>query len=251
MSNNEYNQKFISDIAIPYFLGAVDKNFISVMYDLEGKIIIATNEHAKLFGYSSWSEIKGKTLADLYPHEDYSSFIDKLSSLREKVISDKKSITHLLYLPFNSNSFEMMLSYHFPIISPRGDVVASRAIIKRLNMVNTSIRINNYLKSLAKNSNKNGKAYKLSSRQEEILFLLTIGFSQEQTAQHLGITRGTIAKVISEEICPTFGITGSNSKLLIKEVISNNFFNNIPHKVMKPIVIEVDDSFETKYYFNI
>lgn len=251
MHNFQNNQQFIRDVAIPYFLGAVGKNFISVMYDLDGKIIIATDKYAKLFAYSSWSEIKGKTLSDLYPHEDYASFIDKLSILRKKAINEKRNITHLLYLPFNNKSFEMMLGYHFPIITPQGTVVASRAIIKRINMINASIQINNHLKSIASPKNRNNKAYKLSARQEEILFLLTIGFPQEQAAQYLGISRGTIAKVISEEICPTFGIIGSNSKLLIREVISSNFFNNIPQRVMKPTVIEVADSFETKYYFNI
>jgi len=56
--------------------------------------LFRVDKYAKLFAYNSWNDIKGKTLSDLYPHESYANFIDKLSILRKKVINEKRNITH-------------------------------------------------------------------------------------------------------------------------------------------------------------
>jgi hypothetical protein len=56
----------------------------------------------------------------------------------------------------------------------------------------------------------------LDELEHAIVFLLSIGLKQREIAELLGYTRGYIASIIANRLCPVFGIHGGSSKMLIK-----------------------------------
>lgn len=247
MYNYPDNETFIKQVVIPYFTGAVNKKFFSAVFDLDGRMIITTDLYAKFLGYSSWEQVQGKTIKEAYQGNEYDSLINDLNNIRKSVIQQKKIITHVNLLPM---PWGIIVAYHFPVFNPKGEVVATRIVSKRLNVFKASLQINQQLKKMAlRNKDVDLRKSKLTKRQREILFLLTMGFSQEQAAEYLGIKRGTLAKVVSEQICPIFGISGSNTKLLIQTVIANDYFIGFPEGLIAHKIIEVENTFELKQLY--
>jgi hypothetical protein len=81
----------------------------------------------------------------------------------------------------------------------------------------------------------------LPTRQHEILYLILQGIPQEYAAQILNIKRGTLARIISEQICPKFNIHGSNTKLLIEKAMQLGFHRYMPKSLWVPGVIILEE----------
>lgn len=78
---------------------------------------------------------------------------------------------------------------------------------------------------------------KLADRQLEIVYLLANGFAQSDVAQILNISRGAIANIVSEQICPKFNIAGSSTKLLVAKAIALGLNKTMPPGLYKPFII--------------
>lgn len=242
-----HDPEYINNIIIPMFTGLTKKNIFNVVYALDGKIIIASDIFAKYFGFNSMEEIQGKTLLDMPTELDHLKqfrlLVERFNEIRFKVIQTGSVIAHLNFIPLQ-NQISNTLSYNIPIFRSDGKVVATRIITRKIDLVSSVAAMNNSLVNGEPRCKVKPSALNLSPRQNEILYLLTIGFSQSQVADYLGITRGTISKIISESICPLFEIDGSNTKLLVKTLIASKYFERISNPFTEPKVIEINSNIE-------
>ncbi|MBX9598126.1 MAG: hypothetical protein K2X04_06080 [Burkholderiales bacterium] len=241
-----YDPDFIENVIIPMLTGLVQKKLFSAAYDLDGKIIIATDMFAGYFGYSSMNQIQGKSLHDILAEIgklEQLNLIDHLNKIRLKVINTGSIVTHLNLIPFQ-NKILTTLVYNIPIFRTDGKVVATRTIARKIDLISSVAAMNNNLIHGEPICKVKPWELHLSPRQNEILYLLTIGFSQNQVADYLGITRGTISKIISETICPLFEIDGSNTKLLVKTIIASKYFERASNPFLEPRIIEIDSNIE-------
>ena len=247
-NSNVNNENFTQQVIVPFFIGMVDKNIISTVYDLDGNILVITNLHAKLWGYRHYKEMVGKSLSELIKCDKFAARIAKLDQIRQEVITKEKMITYINFFPYN-DSIAMLLCYHFPVFAPDGTVIATRILAEQTSMFNHSIEIHHQFKNdSTSQSNKiilSPDKIKLTTREEEILYLLKIGLSQEEVAYYLGISRGTVIKTISNKLCPQFGIEGINTNLLIKKVIKSKYFDHIPTTLLRPKIIVIENDFES------
>lgn len=238
---------FIENVIIPMLTGLVQKKLFSAAYDLDGKIIIATDMFAGYFGYNSMNQIQGKSLHDILAEigklEQFANLVNRLNELRLKVINTGSIVTHLNLIPFH-NKILTTLVYNIPIFRTDGKVVATRTIARKIDLISSVAAMNNNLIHGEPICKVKPRELHLSPRQNEILYLLTIGFSQNQVADYLGITRGTISKIISESICPLFEIDGSNTKLLVKTIIASKYFEKVSNPFLEPRIIEIDSNIE-------
>ena len=79
----------------------------------------------------------------------------------------------------------------------------------------------------------------LTERQNEILFLLSISFAQEEIAIILGITRGTVSSCIAS-LCKKIDISGQNTSGLIEKALKLNLISSIPPSLIKTRVFPID-----------
>lgn len=241
MKKEEFNQKdvFIEKVLIPSCIGLVDKNIYKIVYDISGKIIFATNKVAKSFGFNNWLQIKDKKLIELSTKNE--ELFKEIEHIRELVIN-KQQVIDYLYFAESSKSFEVQLVSHVPIFMPDGEVVGSSSTSRRFWLFNPKYLFNRLHKKpliIEKND------IHLSNRQEEILFLIMMGFSQREIAVFLKISRGTVAKIIAQDICPKFKIDGASTKLLIEKAFNLNYPKRIPNfSLIKPQVIIINHLFK-------
>ncbi len=241
MGKEEFNQKdlFIEKVLIPSFMGLVDKNIYKIVYDVSGKIIFATNKAAKSYGFDNWLQIKDKKLSQLpTKHEE---LFKEIESIREVVINKQQVIDYLYFAEF-SKKFDVQLVSHAPIFMPDGEILGSIITSRKFWLFNLKHLFNRlHKKSLIIEEDD----IHLSNRQEEILFLIMMGFSQREIATFLKISRGTVAKIIAQDICPKFNINGSSTRLLIEKAFNLNYPKRIPNfNLIKPQIIIINHLFK-------
>lgn len=83
-----------------------------------------------------------------------------------------------------------------------------------------------------------------TQREQEILFLLTYGVTQDQIAQILNVTRGTIANIISKQLCVKFGIQGSNTKILTQAAVNAGIHQKMPRSLIRPCIMILNTEFD-------
>ena len=72
----------------------------------------------------------------------------------------------------------------------------------------------------------------LDESEEKILSLLLLGYTQAEIATTFNCSRSSIAKIISEHLCPKFSIVGHSSRLLIEKAIELGYANFIPKNII-------------------
>ena len=89
---------------------------------------------------------------------------------------------------------------------------------------------------------------KFSKRQLEIIYLLCQGLSQSEAAQIMHISRGTIANIVSEKICPKFNLPGSFTKLLVEKAKQLGLDKYMPPTLFKPFLIVLNEEIVERYF---
>lgn len=221
------------------------------VYDLEGKIVIASDMFCRYFGAEDYTQliginpIKEKLLkqslimenpSDLKPYEEMFNEWDRI---RKKVISTEKLVPFMNIAPFPQGTAVFEAS-HFPLWDTKGKVVATQINLHGNNFFFDSLLLKNKIFQSTSNSHKITEMPTLSDFEFRIIFLMVLGFSQSEIARLLDVSRGTIASKISEQIGHKFGINGANSKLLMKKLIDINFFQSLPFNMVPPIIKELN-----------
>lgn len=83
---------------------------------------------------------------------------------------------------------------------------------------------------------------KLTIRQHEIMFILANGIRQDQCAQILKISRSMVGNIIATQLCPKFGVTGSNTKLLAQIALKHEYQRLIIATMHRPYIVVLDEN---------
>ena len=92
------------------------------------------------------------------------------------------------------------------------------------------------LNDLLEEHRRNNLNRPLTRRQEEVLFLLIGGLTQEQIADTLGITRGSVSNYLLS-ISYKFGLSTQATSKIINIGIQNGYDKCIPHNLLRPKII--------------
>ena len=249
---SDYLSKFI----IPNFMAMLDQDVYSTLFDIDGKIILSTQKNAQASGFNNYQESIGLSYADAtpellqrlmknYPLENTDKIIaacHKIHKLLLISVEQKRVINFIDLIPYN-NQFQSYLETYIPLFHPSGEVIAIQSLSAEFKMFNFNELIFDTSKTTnARNFSipNESPPIQLPVRQHEILYLILQGIPQEYAAQILNIKRGTLARIISEQICPKFDIAGSNTKLLIEKAMKMGFQNYMPKSLWVPGIIVLD-----------
>jgi hypothetical protein len=247
----EYKESLAQYIEL-YFKPLIDREICALLIDREFQIEIATNQSKKILGIEDWQQFKQISsenfcteeymkllFKDQYKRENHEEFVfycEKIRYLQQLVFSHGKVIQFIDMLPYNGK-FVIHLTNYAPIIDGSGEVIA----INSTSVESYVLRFQGHLRK--PNIKVEDKEFKkqFSSRELEILFLLTNGATQEQIAQILNLARTTIATIIANQICPKFSITGANTKMLMDAAINAGFYLDMPKSLWKPCIIILNE----------
>lgn len=247
LSTIEY-QSYLNESVIPVFQPLMEQQINSYIINRNLQIEIGTNLAVKAFGSLSGSNLSWLDFANYSDEEflqrlfkqSYTRYgknwlafhLKKIVYLQQLVFAKGLIIQFIDMLPYNNQYLSLMTTYT-PIIHPNGEVVAIQASTIETYILRFQGHIDN------PNISTYDKSFydQFSAREREILFLICNGASQEHIAKILKITRGTVSAIIHNQLCPKFGISGSNMKELMKQAIHAGMSRSLPEALWHPCII--------------
>ncbi len=257
---SEYEKReFTNNVLIPNFMHLVDQDIYSVLFDYELKIVVCTALSAQSIGLERWEDAQGLSFRN-YANTDVAAkifsghyneqlmeslhqYAKRIYEIQSLVFTSKNVISLIDLLPYGGKFTSYLVTY-VPILHPSGEVVA----IQSFAIQSRFFSHQDYLKVITdeKTHEKYLNSEKLTLREHEIMFLLANGINQEQCSQILKITRSTIGNIIANQLCPKFGITGSNTKLLAQVALQHEFHQLIPSTLYRPYIVVLDEKIATQ-----
>lgn len=223
-------EDFIRLVILPFLVGSTDTKPHSIVYDLSGKIIFST-KYLKTTLCETNQEIIGKTIFDIGRTLAIApTFLKKLNNLRTRVTESETAISYGLFI----NNHKISIAYsvvHVPLFYYDGSIIGSRAIVTNFSWFGHK----EYFSAILRPYRSDNKIIrrmniklKITPKQHITLFLLSCGFSQNEIATIIEVTRGTVASNIAS-LCKKFGLNQQNTPLLIKK-FNELEIGNIPPK---------------------
>lgn len=238
---------YLQNKIIPDFRKIIDKDIYSLIINQNHQIEICTDKSAQSVGLNSWEDLRGFSFANFSDKEavakifkkayfsilqnEIEPYARKLITLQRIVFESCRVIQFIDMLPYN-DQFITYITTYTPLLHPDGTVIA----IQSFSIQSYVLRFQGHI-SDPNSSNQADLKGKFTNRELEILFLLSNGATQDQIAQILNISRGTISAVVSNQLCPKFNIAGANTKLLTEAAINARMYKNIPESLWRPALI--------------
>lgn len=237
-----------------YVAQLLENNEHSALWNKAGNLVAATNKYAQLFGFAAWQEMVGisfdQITAAMIPalaavsatEQQYGvELIRKCVALRHLALAKGIPVDAIIVHPFRHSYKSPALINQMPIYSHDGELWGCHVVMHEFNMFSFDDYLYGYEKKLLDIPTALGHhedlSLVLSQRQYEILFLLSIGFSQHEAAQILNISRSTIASVCNDVLAPKFGLPDANLTELVKQARKMNLHKTIPVSLCRPWVI--------------
>jgi len=172
--------------------------------------------------------------------------MNKVNTIIKKVIEFKRPVYFVMLLPLH-RSFQGYGRAAIPIVHPSGEIVGVQVtgykfsffgMQEFISLLNSGSFEQKEFHPESSCTTKFYRELKLSPRQKEVMFLVSQGISQDYAAQILGIKRGTLSKIISDQICPKFNIFPPHYLKLLSIAKEQGLDKIIPETFWKPFVFE-------------
>lgn len=194
-------------------------------------------------------DAKSRNILNKYP--DAENHYKMINIIHKIVQIDKVPVQFVGFWPYNGE-YKSLLFHCIPVFNNSAEVIALSYIISEYSMWGiqeyfdiTERKYSNFLTVMPKDFKFE---IKLSIRQHEVLFLLLSGISQRMSAQILGISYGTLSRVIREYICTKFGIEDGDITLLINKASKIGYAKYIPQSLCRPCIIVLNPELIVKYF---
>ncbi|WP_440617268.1 helix-turn-helix transcriptional regulator [Cysteiniphilum sp. 6C5] len=227
---------FLENYFIPFLNHYNDMGVNFIVHDLAGKIRFLNEQTAKIIANTEAKHLIGTTLFDL-------GIINKteyevLNNIRSEVAVKRQIIR---YINFSTNCLiDQCLSHHiyqcsvFPVIDLNNVVIGTLTTGRLLDNVNPY----HYIKGL--NPDPNVESLKifalLSPRELEIVYLLAHGMSQRDVASFLGISRGNVSRVLTENISKKWNIEPTTDAI-IEKALYCGISTHVPKSLAKHQIV--------------
>ena len=245
--------------------------FFSYLTDVNGVVLAASDASAQLSGRQTGEELKGLCAATITDEQIHSLIPDltaaeliavkqnfaTLAKIMKIVVLEQVMINYIDFNPYGGIR-AAYLQAAIPIFGEDLTVVGIRVVssVRPISLFGK----NEYFNHLSQNSNViqgNDKEHikpktnpRFTTRQLEIIYLLSNGFSQMEAAQILHISRGALSNILSYQIYHKFGIEGANHGLFMEYAKSAGLQQTMPRSLYKPFIIILDDELVARYFNN-
>lgn len=248
--DDESIKDYLRDNIIPGFLPLLNQQIYSVIFNRHHEFVICTNLSAASIGFDSWQNAQGlsikehtneekirKVFGALYTPEFarlIHCYAEDVCKLQNQVFKSGKMISFMDLLPYGGKFSSFLINY-IPIFHPCGEVIAIQSFAIASRLFSSQEFLLQIMEDDEINCGEN--RINLTQREQEIIFLVANGITQEQIAQILNLHRSTIANIISKQLCVKFGLAGSRTKDLAKIAIQYEFHQKIPRSLYRPFIV--------------
>ena len=212
--------KFLID---NFFVTYNDLNLFCMINDLDGKIIFL-NDYWRHHAFTNPENALGRTLREIMvvrtdvPAKYVDKYLTELEEIYEDVIQTRKKRTFFTYAwDLNGNNY-IRLANVFHFVSADKELLGTYTLSWHANPFNFFSEFQKRISQRPKEEVKKSKlalTAKLTTREQEVIFLICHDFSQYEIADFLHISRGTVQKIINNQICEKFAINDNNVAELI------------------------------------
>ncbi|MBX9865600.1 MAG: LuxR C-terminal-related transcriptional regulator [Burkholderiales bacterium] len=243
--------QYIQEVVEPFFKTCISAPMHSTIIDFRYDTVMATNQSARSIGLSyghemfdaSYQHYSRIDTAIWYFGKWYNAqtahvihrYARKVFRIQQYVFKTGHPASFIDSLPYDRGIKSYLITF-LPIFNPQGRVVALQSIAFNYRIAGYNEYIQNLLNQ-KKSTAIDIPELKLSKREEEVLFLLICGITQEQIAEMLEVKRETVAAIIRNQLCIKFSLSIVNTKLLIATALTYGFPFGIPESLWRPSVI--------------
>lgn len=252
--NPELADQYLQNVVKPYFQTAITKSLYSVIVDFRYQTILCTDQSARSVGLLSSEDAAGTSykyyaridLAQWYFGKWYNDksanvmhhYARKIFRIQQYVFKTGNPASFIDSLPYDHGILSYLVTL-IPIFNDAGNVVAIQSIALNYRLSGYHEYIQNLLEQ--KKAQIDTPQIKLSKREEEVLFLLIFGITQEQIAVILEVKRETVASIIRNQLRVKFSLSVASTKLVVETALSYGFPFAIPESLWRPSVIILEE----------
>lgn len=232
------DSQLLQNVLLPFLENLKQQTIAVLATDIDGKIIFLTKNLPRTTDDTTQQWL-GKNYIDFIDSTNH--IILTLNQLRQKAI-DKKTVIFFTYATNNIGEtetlpFPLFNGFWMPFFNSHNEVIAVYGVATPATPINMEHLLFSYNEE--KLTQGSSLAIQLSPRQHEILFLLCFNISQSKISEYLGITRGTVSKIIMEQIMPKFDDV-YNVESLVAKALEYGINYHIPISLVTPKVIELE-----------
>lgn len=252
--NHQEADQYIQEVVGSYFKTCIAAPMYAIIVDFRYETVMATNKTAHSVGLTHWDETIGTSykyysrldLATWYFGKRYNPktataihhYARKIFRIQQYVFKTGHPASFIDSLPYDKGIQSYLVTY-IPVFNASGIVIAIQSIAFDYRLAGYHEYIQNILEQ--KKFVVNISKIKLSKREDEVLFLLTCGITQEKIGEILEIKRDTVATIIKHQLCVKFSLPEVNTKLLVETALSYGFPFSIPESLWCPSVIILEE----------
>jgi len=252
--NHQEADQYIQEVVRPYFQTCAAAPMYAFVMDFRYETVMATNKTAHSVGLTHWDETIGTSykyysrldLVTWYFGKRYNPktataihhYARKIFRIQQYVFKTGHPASFIDSLPYDKGIQSYLVTY-IPVFNASGIVIAIQSVAFDYRLAGYHEYIQNILEQ--KKFVVNISKLKLSKREDEVLFLLTCGMTQEKIGEILEIKRDTVATIIKHQLCVKFSLPEVNTKLLVETALSYGFPFSIPESLWCPSVVILEE----------
>ncbi len=214
-----------------HYCGAYSQKLRLAVFDLLGQIQFVTHELAVFLRLNPYAPDLATSVANNFKTMVADSkILREFQKIRPQLIKSKQVQRFFFNLTIDEINHSMILIFT-PIFSPCGLMCGIELNVLDFNL----LPIKHYLDFDIAIHNRTFNAdspISLSTRQNDIVYYLLLGLTQKQIGEKLKISRGTVSKLISEQICPKFGLESGYTGVLLARLLGSAVKLRIPSSLM-------------------
>lgn len=234
---------YFNNVLLPIFRNYLNIGVYFLVHNLDGDIEFITDECAQFFTKKSVDELIGSNFYKLgiINLDEFIAHAD----ITKRAISEKRVIRFINVSTNNSQSNHLKkdLSHNvyfcsvLPLFDLSGQTIGTVTV--GLPFKNFNFDLFHYLTGTLDQPRPNAEKTieKLSPREFEVLYLLSKGMSQREVATFLGISRGTVSKLITDGIYYKLGLSSQYSDTVVRRAIRMGIDREVPRSLLKPQII--------------
>jgi len=246
--------QYLEGFVLPYFSNYIETEIYTTLISYRYEIICASQKSAQSVGMENWHQMTGTgykyyseiDLGRLHFGEQYNSksahaihrYARKIFRIQQYVFKMGTVASFIDSLPYDKgiNSYQVTF---IPIFDRSNNIIAIQTIATDYHLASYQKYIQHI--TMQKRTKSANLDLKLTTREEEILFLLICGITQEQIAQILNIKRATVAAVIRNQLCIKFNLSECKTKSIIEYAQARGLPTSVPQSLWRPSVIISED----------
>jgi hypothetical protein len=229
MNSTLDNTTYIERVMLPFYKGYSTQNIEMCIRGIDGRYIFATDKFSQSVIGAPIKEILRRD-GEMFSNEIRGERLTKARTLLVSTMSQNPSLMHAIFIGLRHDG-EVSYTSYLPLFNPQGELFAIQITHEKMTRTQTSQEIfarHHTRFNTVEMSLDNILPVPLTEVEQCVLTLLLLNYSQESIAKIFGVSRSYVAKIISDNLCPKFNVSGFSAKQLVEQAVDLKYHFLLP-----------------------